>query len=61
MFVAQFFVVQPINDLFTTTTTVKRPIVPLTSEVSRKRVDRTVVTVSNLKFIMLDSQYVFHY
>jgi len=49
LFVAQFFVVQPINDLFTTTTTVKRPIVPLNSEVSRKRVDRTVVTVSNLK------------
>ncbi|XP_001947444.2 upstream stimulatory factor 2 [Acyrthosiphon pisum] len=40
----QFFVVQPINDLFTTTTTVKRPIVPLNSEVPRKRVDRTVVT-----------------
>jgi len=41
----QFFVVQPINDLFTTTATVKRPIVPLNSEVSRnKRADRNVIT-----------------
>ncbi|VVC30251.1 Myc-type, basic helix-loop-helix (bHLH) domain [Cinara cedri] len=41
----QFYVVQPINDLFTTTTTVKRPIVPLNSEISRnKRVDRTIVS-----------------
>lgn len=40
---------QPINDLFTTTATVKRPIIPLNSEVSRnKRTDRTVVTVSIL-------------
>lgn len=50
MISAQFFVVQPINDLFTTTTTtVKRPIVPLNNDVTRKRVDRTVVTVSTLK------------
>lgn len=50
---AQFFVVQPINDLFTTTTAVKRPIVPLNSEVSRnKRVDRTVVTVSIVKLLL---------
>lgn len=51
---AQFFVVQPINDLFTTTTAVKRPIVPLNSEVSRnKRVDRTVVTVSIVKLLLV--------
>ncbi|XP_050521552.1 upstream stimulatory factor 2 [Daktulosphaira vitifoliae] len=42
----QFYVVQPINDIFTTNTSIKRPIVvPLNNEVSRnKRVDRTVVT-----------------
>lgn len=56
---AQFFVVQPINDLFTTTTAVKRPIVPLNSEVSRnKRVDRTVVTVSIVKLLLVFMLYI---
>lgn len=41
----QFFVVQPINDLFTTTATVNRPIVPLNSEISRnKRANRNIIT-----------------
>lgn len=46
-FSAQYYVVQPINDIFTTNASIKRPIVvPLNNEVSRnKRVDRTVVTV----------------
>lgn len=50
---------QPINDIFTTTTTVKRPIVPLNSEVSRnKRVDRTVITVS-IQFKLKINSYLF--
>ncbi|XP_050442646.1 upstream stimulatory factor 2 isoform X2 [Adelges cooleyi] len=42
----QFYVVQPINDIFTTTNSTKRPIVvPLNNEVARnKRMDRAVVT-----------------